>query len=120
MEPDKGDWGLKDKWSEREQALFETLYKIDCYPPSTFSIVAYPNPTDGVFQLAFNKSNATQVDIRLVDSGCRILLSHDAIKKNTIGLSAVDFDGNGIIRLYYKFIEDGCEYQGHGDIEIKS
>jgi hypothetical protein len=116
---DDGDWTLKDKWGNREIELFDKDYNTDCYPPYTYSILAYPNPTKGEFQLVFDKSNATQVDIRLVDFDCRVLVSHDGIRSNSIGLQSGNYTRNGIVRLYYKFIEDGCEYQGHGDIQIE-
>ena len=119
MQHDKDDWTLRDKWIEGENNLFDTIYKTDCYPSSAFSIVAYPNPTPGEFQLIFSKTLYTIVDIRLVDAECNVLVSRTGINSNSIGLHSGNLKKNGIIRLYYKFIEDGCEYQGHGDIQIE-
>ncbi len=116
---DTKDWTLKDKWSDHEKHLFSSTHKTNCFPPSHFSIMAYPNPTEGTFQVNFSKSEATKVEIRLVDFDCRTLISVDDIESNSIGLEPGNFEGTGIVRLYYKFIEDGCEYQGHGDIQIQ-
>lgn len=116
---DNDDWNLHDHWDEAELALFEKTYKTNCTPPSHFTITAYPNPTTGQFQVLFNKTNATRVDLRLVDSECNVLTARDGIESNSFGMQAKSNKPNGVARLYYKFIEDGCEYEGHGDIRIE-
>ena len=115
---DPDDWTLKDHWDEWEMNLFDTTYKTNCVAPSNFSIVAYPNPTSGPFQLSFSKTRATKVDYRLIDDECNVIASRDDITGNAMGLQAGAIK-DGIVRLYYRFVEDGCEYQGHGDIMIK-
>lgn len=117
---DEHDWKFKDHWKEPEKALFDKSYNSDCVAPSNFTIMAYPNPNEGTFQIAFNKSAATKVDLRLVDFDCRRLISVDDITSNSIALQPENYNKDGIVRLYYRFIEDGCEYQGHGDIMIKA
>ena len=116
---DKNDWTLRDHWNDAELALFDKTYKTNCTPPSNFTITAYPNPTTGQFQVTFNKTTATRVDLRLVDSECNILTARDGIEGNSFGMQASSSKKNGVARLYYKFIEDGCEYEGHGDIRIE-
>ncbi|HUR29830.1 MAG TPA: hypothetical protein VMZ69_00290 [Saprospiraceae bacterium] len=117
LKADNNDWSFRDHWGNKELALFDTTYKTNCFPPSSFTISVYPNPTDGVFNVVFQKTVPTKVDLRLVDSKCTTIVYHDHIEKNTIGLQAGDIK-NDIVRLYYKFIEDGCEYEGHGDVQI--
>lgn len=98
--------------------LFDKTYNTKCAPPSHFTIVAYPNPTTGQFQVTFNKTVPTRVDLRLIDSECRTITSRDGIESNSFAFQAGSGKKEGMVRLYYKFIEDGCEYQGHGDIQI--
>jgi hypothetical protein len=114
---DPNDWTLKDHWSGSEAGLFNKTYKTGCVPSSAFSITVHPNPTTGPFQVAFNKTEYTTVDLRMVDDNCNIILAHDNIKADKMSLQAGNMK-NGIVRLYYKFVEDGCEYAGHGDIQI--
>lgn len=116
--PDNDDWTLRDHWSDGEISLFDTTYNTNCFPPSHFTIIAYPNPTTGQFQVTFNKTVATRVDLRLIDSECRAITSRDGIQTNSFAFQARTEKKVGMVRLYYKFIEDGCEYQGHGDIQI--
>lgn len=116
---DENDWKLKDHWQQRERALFDKAYDNTCVAPPNFSVMAYPNPNQGTFQIVFNKSNATTVDLRLVDFDCRRLITVDGITSNSIALQPENYNKEGIVRLFYRFIEDGCEYQGHGDIMIR-
>jgi len=120
LSQDKDDWTLHDHWDDAELALFGETYKTNCVAPSQFSITAYPNPTSGQFQVMFNKTEATRVDLRLVDSECNLITAKDGLQKNSAGLQARSNKKNGLVRLYYKFIEDGCEYEGHGDIRIEN
>ena len=119
IKTDENDWTLKDHWSSAESGLFEKAYRTDCVPPSSFAITAHPNPTNGPFQVNFSKTDYTKVDLRLVDSNCNIILSHDNIQSNTLGMQAGGVK-DGVVRLYYKFVEDGCEYEGHGDIKLET
>ena len=118
LKTDPNDWKLTDTWGRHEIELFDTVYNAECFPPSHFSIMAYPNPTSGPFQLIFNKTEASSIDIRLVDFDCRTLIYIDGIKNNSVALEPSNFNKPGIVRLYYRFVEDGCEYRGHGDIQI--
>jgi len=119
LSEDKDDWTLNDHWNEQQLALFDTTYKTDCLPSSHFTIYAYPNPTEGQFQVKFNKTTATKIDLRLIDSDCNIISSQNDIEDNSYGLRATaDKDGE-VLRLYYRFIEDGCQYEGHGDIMVR-
>ena len=86
LKNDDSDWTLKDKWGDQEKALFDKTYDTTCFPPSHFTITAHPNPTTGQFQVSFTKTDATHLDIRLVDSDCNIITSHDRISDNGIGL----------------------------------
>lgn len=116
---DDSDWSLNDKWGDQEKALFDTTYNTTCFPPSHFTITAHPNPSTGQFQVRFTKTAATHLDIRLVDSDCNIISSQDRISANSIGLGVKAVEKSKIVRLYYRFVEDGCEYQGHGDIMVR-
>ena len=118
LKNDDSDWTLKDKWGDREEALFDKTYNTTCFPPSHFTITAHPNPTTGQFQVSFTKTEATHLDIRLVDSDCNVISSHDRISANSIGLGVKPAEKSKILRVYYRFVEDGCEYQGHGDIMV--
>jgi hypothetical protein len=120
MSQDKNDWTLHDHWNDDEHALFDKTYKTNCAPPSNFTITAYPNPTKGQFQVSFNKTSATRVDLRLIDSDCNILTSRDGLQSNSFGMQAKTKKKNGMVRLYYRFLEDGCEYEGHGDVRIEN
>ncbi|HUR31765.1 MAG TPA: hypothetical protein VMZ69_10070, partial [Saprospiraceae bacterium] len=119
LKNDGTDWTLKDKWGDQEKALFDQTYKTTCFPPSHFTISAHPNPNKGQFQLNFSKTDATYLDVRLVDSDCNVISSHDRISANGIGLGVKAEVKSKIFRVYYRFVEDGCEYQGHGDIMVK-
>ncbi len=116
---DSKDWTFHDQWSDQEKGLFGSSYKTNCPPPSHFTIMAYPNPTDAQFNITVNKTDATRVELRLVDDDCTTFISLDEMRSNSIGLQPEGFKQHGLVRLYYKFIEDGCEYQGHGDIHIR-
>jgi hypothetical protein len=116
---DSRDWRFNDHWEPREHNLFEKKYNTDCLSSPRNSIIAYPNPTTGSFNVVFNKGQYAKVDLRLVDFDCNTLISVDDIEDNSVGLQATNFDRKGIVRLYYRFVEDGCEVQGHGDIRIE-
>ena len=118
IKDENADWTLKDKWGDTEKSLFDTTYNTTCYAPSKYTISVHPNPTSGPFQVNFTKSAAMHVDMRLVDADCNVITSIDDIRANSYGMQ-VNLDKSKIVRLYYRFIEDGCEYQGHGDILVR-
>jgi hypothetical protein len=119
IKSDDNDWKLKDSWGDQEQALFDKTYDKTCFLPSHFTISVHPNPTPGPFQVSFTKTAATHLDLRLVDSDCNVITSKDNLTANAMGMQVNTEEKSKIVRLYYRFVEDGCEYQGHGDIMIK-
>ena len=64
-------------------------------------------------------------EFRLVDEKFNKLVSLDSIfTKDTfnykrIQINVTSFNQKGILRLYYKMIENNCEAIGHGDILIE-
>ena len=120
IEDDPVDWKLNEtNWGPAEEQLFDSTYSTDCLASSKYTIIAYPNPTSGAFNVMFSKGDYAKVDLRLVDFDCRTLISINGIEDNSIGLEPSGFGQKGVVRLYYKFIEDGCEVRGHGDIRIE-
>jgi hypothetical protein len=115
---DSTDWGFKDIWLEQESALFNTHYGSNCVQSLNDQVIAYPNPCNGVFYLSFQKSDATAINLRLVDQDFKVLLSMDTLNNSNIAVATSSFVKD-TVRLYYRFIENNCEFRGHGDILIK-
>lgn len=60
----------------------------------------------------------TRVELRLVNKYYIMLISVDAMVGN-IKFDFAYLKIKDTERLYYKFIEDSCEFRGHGDILIE-
>lgn len=116
---DTSDWTTNDTWSIKEGNLFSTTYYLGCLPQHNNKIIGYPNPGDGVFALHIQKDSSTRIEFRLVDENFNTLITHDSIYQNNIALDARTFGIQDTVRLYYKFIENNCEFRGHGDILIR-
>ncbi|MEO6130294.1 MAG: hypothetical protein ABIQ02_00495 [Saprospiraceae bacterium] len=112
---DPDDWTFNDNWHEGIRNFFSEQYETNCNPTYTYSIVAYPNPCNGIFALSFGKDSLTKVDIRVVNFVCGTLVSLSTTQhENNFQLEPKE--ENRIVRVYYKFIKEGCEFQGHGDV----
>jgi hypothetical protein len=116
---DSTDWNVDDIWSFREADLFNSQYESSCTPSHNYFAIAYPNPNNGVFALHFNKIFSTRVELRLVDENFTTLILNDSVTQDDIHLNAGTFGIHDTVRLYYKFIENNCEFRGHGDIIIE-
>jgi len=116
---DTTDWRMNDTWLKQESDLFAANYNSGCLQNYKNEIVAYPNPAGAKFNLVFNKLESTRLELRLVDKNFNPLYSNDSIWGNEIQLDASVYGIKDTIRLYYKFIENNCEFRGHGDILIK-
>ncbi|MGB4847155.1 MAG: hypothetical protein WBP41_04515 [Saprospiraceae bacterium] len=113
---DPDDWTFTDHWDNDIMDLFDSDHDANCEPSFNYSIIAYPNPCNGLFDLHFDKDSSTTVDIRIRNDECDILANIDGVTSNTIQIQSQNNSPQKIVRLYYKFIRNNCEYQGHGDI----
>jgi hypothetical protein len=116
---DSTDWKTGDTWVKQETDLFTTIYQTDCTQGFDYIIRQYPNPCDGIFTLSFGKPVSTRLELRLVDKNFHLLFSNDSILGNAVQLDSKSFGIKDTLRLYYKFIENNCEFKGHGDILVK-
>lgn len=116
--PDPDDWNFDDDWDKGLKNLFETDHETNCNPDYNYWIAAYPNPADNVFAIALGKDSLTSVDMRLVNFVCGTEFSIDGFTGDDLQIQVDNGGQSGIMRLYYKFIKDGCEFQGHGDILV--
>lgn len=116
---DSTDWKTNDTWVKQEADLFTSTYQTDCIQAFDNKIYQYPNPCSGTFILSFSKPETTRLELRLVDKNFKLVFSVDSIIGNTVQFNANAFGIKDTLRLYYKFIENNCEFRGHGDILIK-
>jgi len=116
---DTTDWTTKDIWVKQESDLFLHIYQSNCVPSYVYQIAAYPNPCNGIFSLSFGKQPSTRGEMRLVDENFNTLFSGDSITSSFVMINASDYGIKDTVRLYYKFIENNCEFRGHGDILLK-
>ena len=69
--------------------------------------------------------NSSMAEFRLVDEKFNKIISLDSIvTSDTFNFKDILFDvrsfnKKGMLRLYYKIIEDNCEFRGHGDILVE-
>ena len=119
LSDDPTDWTFTDRWSSKEAGLFQSSYPLSCTASTTLSIIAYPNPSNGIFILEIAKPGTARLEIRLVDKNFNTLITNDAITSTAVQLNASTFGIKGLVRLYYRLIDNGCEYRGHGDIKIQ-
>jgi hypothetical protein len=117
--PDSNDWNTSDVWADQEEALFSNKYTANCTPTTGYNIMAYPNPCRNVFYLDLRKNPSTRMELRLVDENFKVLFSSDSITENNLAVQAGALGIKGTVRLYYKFIENNCEFKGHGDVLIQ-
>lgn len=117
--PDSTDWNASDKWGEQEEGLFANNNATNCTPSFDYKIAAYPNPCRYIFNLYLQKNPSTRMELRLVDENFKLLFSSNSITANNIAIQVGTFGIKDTVRLYYKFIENGCELKGHGDILIR-
>lgn len=116
---DATDWKANDTWVKQESDLFTSSYQTTCNPSHNYKIIAFPNPGNGIFFLFIDKTPSTRVALRLVDENFKVLISNDSITQTNIAFDAQRFGIKDTVRLYYMFIENNCEFKGHGDILIQ-
>jgi hypothetical protein len=116
---DTTDWMTNDTWVKQESDLFAAFYNSGCLQNYKNEIAAYPNPAVGIFNLHINKLESTRLELRLVDKNFNPLFSNDSVLGNAVQFDARVYGIKDTLRLYYKFIENNCEFRGHGDILIK-
>lgn len=120
--PDPDDWTIDDEWNDTEENLFDSDLETNCTPSFDYWISAYPNPipdyNNSFFSLAIGKDSITAVELRIVDRLCNVIHSIDNNVAHNIAFNLQGHEGE-TLRLYYKFIKDGCEFRGHGDIQIE-
>ncbi len=119
LSDDPTDWTFTDKWSTKEAGLFQSSYQTTCSPDASYEILVYPNPNNGVFTLSVKKPLNAKLEIRLVDKNFKTLIANDEIVSSTIQLNASTFGIKGVVRLYYKLVDNNCEFRGHGDVKIQ-
>lgn len=119
---DPDDWTMDDEWNDTEKDFFDSDFENNCTPSFDYWIAAFPNPlpeyNNGALWLALGKDSLTSAEIRMVDKQCNIIHSRDNELAHQIVFNLTGHEGE-TLRLYYKFIKDGCEYRGHGDIQIE-
>ena len=118
-EADPDDWNFKDTWAAQELALFGKGYGSDCMLPEAYNIMAYPNPIIDKVVIDAGKPESVRLAIRVVDRNFKVLLALDSIYSKSTMLDFSKFGIQDTVRVYYKYIDNSCEYRGHGDILIK-
>jgi hypothetical protein len=116
---DSTDWTTNDTWVKKESDLFTNVYQSNCTQSFANHIAQYPNPCNGIFTLSFSKPATTRIELRLVDKNFNPIYSNDSVLGNAVQFNAGAFGIKDTVRLYYKFIENNCEFRGHGDILVK-
>ena len=116
---DTTDWKTNDSWIKQEQELFSKNYQSGCSQLYNYKIIAYPNPSSGLLTFSINKPSTTYVEMSLVDENFNVLYYIDSLTGSYITLNGANFGIKDTIRLYYRFIENNCEFKGHGDILLK-
>lgn len=119
MGGDLTDWLINDStWSDQEAALFSTSNSTNCTPTFPYYIEGFPNPCTYKHTIMFLADSASNFEYRLVNNR---LMSLEV--PFTASKGKVEFDTRGVspgmYRLYYKFTKNGCEFRGHGDIQVK-
>jgi hypothetical protein len=114
--PDTTDWRIDDVWSEEEASLFSSSFDTNCTPSYDYQIGVFPNPCNNVFSVFSDQSENTVLEVRLVTDQLQTLLSDNDLQEGVVQLILFDYDIQDTARLYYRFIEDNCEFRGHGDI----
>lgn len=122
---DSTDWNFNDLWSDQETNLFTSRNNRNCLNTMDYNIIASPNPNNGIFMITTVMPKTSLAEFRLVDEKFNKLVSLDSIfTKDTFNykrilINVTSFNKKGILRLYYKMIENNCEAIGHGDILIE-
>ena len=119
---DPDDWTIDDEWNLTESDLFDSALQTNCTPSFDYFISAFPNPVpeynNGAVWVYIGKDSLTSSEIRIVDKNCNIIHSRNNEFAHNIVFNLTGHEGD-TLRLYYKLIKDGCEYRGHGDIEVE-
>lgn len=115
--PDTDDWNLNDNWNSQEQGLFGGSNSL-CSSSSSIQIEAFPNPNNGIFSVYAIGIDSTQtISFRVVNQNFEVLASRD---NSSSGNNIFNVNTpNQIVRVYYKISGNGCEYKGHGDVQIQ-
>jgi hypothetical protein len=118
---DASDWKLQESWTDKETSLFIEKKDNSCIPENNnYSIISYPNPCDGIFNLHISKPDGCRLAFRIVDKNFNVLLSQDSVFSTSLGINLNDSGiSNDTVRIYYKFFGSDCELKGHGDIKIE-
>lgn len=115
---DSTDWNTDDSWNDKEAKLFNKKFKTDCLPGFEYFIGIFPNPNNGNFMVILDKPDNAIFDLRLVDRTYNVVLSKDSVASKQFNLNLTNITKD-TFRMYYKFINAGCEFRGHGDIVFK-
>ena len=121
----KTDWKFNDKWIDEEINLFASQYNRNCQKTFDYKIIVFSNPNKGKFLINTKMPNTAMTEFRLVDKKFNKIISLDSIvtsdtfNSKDIAFNVNSFNKKGMLRLYYKIIENNCEFQGHGDILVE-
>jgi len=122
---DTTDWRFTDIWKDKEINLFTSQNSSNCQKTFDYKIIVFPNPNKGYFFINTKMPNSSMAEFRLVDEKFNKIISLDSIvTSDTFNFKDILFDvrsfnKKGMLRLYYKIIEDNCEFRGHGDILVE-
>ncbi|MBK7227067.1 MAG: hypothetical protein WBB17_08160 [Saprospiraceae bacterium] len=122
---DTTDWKFNDKWIDEEINLFASQYNRNCQKTFDYKIIVFSNPNKGKFLINTKMPNTAMTEFRLVDKKFNKIISLDSIvtsdtfNSKDIAFNVNSFNKKGMLRLYYKIIENNCEFQGHGDILVE-
>ncbi len=116
---DPTDWTINETWNEKEGSLFAGSYSTGCPATFNYSIIGFPNPATTIFAIGASKTTNATLQMRIVDRNYNVLMSKDTMPDvlyiNTSALGGV----KDTVRVYYRFIENGCEFRGHGDVVLQ-
>lgn len=117
---DPMDWKLNTTFNGSENALFsvDNLPVCGDATDTAFLVYSYPNPSNGV--LAFGSIvQMDSVSLRIVDDNYKVLYSKDGLTNPSISIHENGDGGSRMVRLYYRFYNGACKYQGYGDLSIR-
>ncbi len=118
LSTDTTDWKFNEEWKPQESGLFTSNYPTACQPGFNYRFTGFPNPAKDIFALSPSLPTSARIELRVVDQQFNKLLSMDSLR-GPVMIRGSDWNVKGMVRVYYKLIDNNCEFRGHGDILIE-
>lgn len=118
LSADTTDWKFNDIWKPQESSLFTSNHQSDCKMAFNYRLTSFPNPAKDIVTLNPSLPVSARIELRVVDQNFNKLFSLDSLR-GPIQIRVSEWGIKGIVRVYYKFIDNNCEFKGHGDILLE-